>query len=125
MISRSYDRDTTKGGHEDALPIADQLVPFLEHTLTDNNSDYVFPGRDRQMLDEQTKLEHVLRRAMARAGLVTHYEHICRRCKHQRVLYPAHYIARFGEDCPAILLRKHLRCAECRGKMANLHASAR
>src|SRR2546426_4547215 len=34
------------------------------------------------MLDEQTKLEQVLRRAMARAGLVTHYEHICRRCKH-------------------------------------------
>jgi len=35
------------------------------------------------MLDERTKLEHVLRRAMARAGLVTHYEHVCRRCKHE------------------------------------------
>src|SRR5438067_9207679 len=82
MISRSYDRDTTKEGHEDALPIADQLVPFLQRALCANNSDYVFPGPDRQMLDEQTKLEQVLRRAMARAGLVTHYEHICRRCKH-------------------------------------------
>ena len=82
MISRSYDRDTTKGGHEDALPIADQLVPILDRALSANNSDYVFPGPDRQMLDEQTKLEQVLRRAMARAGLVTHYEHICRRCKH-------------------------------------------
>jgi hypothetical protein len=50
---------------------------------------------------------------------------ICRRCKHQRVLYPADYTARFGEDCPAILLREHLRCSECRGKMANLHESAR
>jgi Zn ribbon nucleic-acid-binding protein len=40
-------------------------------------------GPDRQMLDEQTKLEQVLRRAMARAGLVTHYEHVCRRCKHE------------------------------------------
>jgi hypothetical protein len=75
-------RDTTKGGHEDALPIADHLVPFLERALSANNSDYVFPGPDRQMLDEKTKLEQVLRRAMARAGLVTHYEHICRRCKH-------------------------------------------
>jgi|RhiMethySRZTD1v2_1073278.scaffolds.fasta_scaffold1043624_1 hypothetical protein len=50
---------------------------------------------------------------------------ICRRCKHRRVLYPANFIDRFGEDCPAILLREHLRCSECRGKMANLHESAR
>jgi integrase len=54
MISRSYDRDTTKGGHEDALPIADQFVPFLEHALSDNSSDYVFPGPDRQMFADQT-----------------------------------------------------------------------
>ncbi len=81
MVSRSYNRETTKGGHEDALPIADQLIPFLEHSLSDNKSEYVFPGPDRQMLDEQTELEQVLRRAMARAGLVTHYEHVCRRCK--------------------------------------------
>jgi len=30
---------------------------------------------------------------------------VCRRCKHQRVLYPANYIERFSSDCPAILLR--------------------
>jgi hypothetical protein len=47
---------------------------------------------------------------------------ICRRCKYERVLYPANYIERFGEDCPAI---KHLRCSSCRGRMANLHESAR
>jgi hypothetical protein len=50
---------------------------------------------------------------------------VCRRCKHQRVLYPTNYVDRFGEDCPAILLREHLRCNGCRGKMANLHESAR
>jgi hypothetical protein len=50
---------------------------------------------------------------------------ICRRCKHQRVLYPANFIDRFGEDCSAILLREHLRCSECSGKMANLHESSR
>jgi hypothetical protein len=50
---------------------------------------------------------------------------ICRRCKHQRVLYPANYVQRFGADCPAILLREHLRCSDCHGKMANLHESAR
>ena len=50
---------------------------------------------------------------------------ICRRCKHQRVLYPANYVQRFGADCPAILLREHLRCSDCHGKMANLQESAR
>jgi hypothetical protein len=50
---------------------------------------------------------------------------ICRRCKHQRVLFPANYILRFGEDCRAIELREHLRCSSCRGRMANLHESAR
>ena len=50
---------------------------------------------------------------------------ICRRCKHQRVLYPANLIERFGADCPAIELREHLRCSSCRGRMANLHESAR
>jgi hypothetical protein len=50
---------------------------------------------------------------------------ICRRCKHRRVLYPANYVERFGEDCPAITLREHLCCSSCRGRMANLHESAR
>jgi hypothetical protein len=50
---------------------------------------------------------------------------ICRRCKHERVLYPANFIERFGDDCPAIALREHLRCSSCRGGMANLHESAR
>lgn len=50
---------------------------------------------------------------------------ICRRCKHRRVLFPANYIARFGEAYPAIELRKQLRCTSCRGRMANLHESSR
>jgi hypothetical protein len=51
---------------------------------------------------------------------------ICRRCKHQRVLYPANFIPRFVEHWPAIELRQHLRCSSCRTRaMANLHESAR
>jgi len=50
---------------------------------------------------------------------------ICRRCKHQRVLFPASYIERFGEDFPAIGLRERLRCRSCHGRMANLHESSR
>ena len=49
---------------------------------------------------------------------------ICRRCKHQRVLYPAQFIERFGEDWPAIELRERLRCSSCSGRMANLHDTA-
>jgi hypothetical protein len=50
---------------------------------------------------------------------------ICRRCKHRRVLFPANYISRFGENFPAIGLRGRLRCSSCRGRMASLHESAR
>jgi hypothetical protein len=51
---------------------------------------------------------------------------VCRRCEHQRVLYPANYISRFGENYPAIDLRERLRCSSCLGRgMANLQESAR
>jgi hypothetical protein len=50
---------------------------------------------------------------------------VCRRCKHRRVLYPANFIPRYGEDFPAIELRKHLRCTGCRARVANLHESSR
>jgi hypothetical protein len=50
---------------------------------------------------------------------------VWRRCKHRCVLYPANLIPRFGETCPAIELRERLRCSSCRGRMANLHESAR
>ena len=50
---------------------------------------------------------------------------ICRRCKHRRLLFPARYVERFGRNFPAINLRKHLRCTECRARMPNLHESAR
>src|SRR5262249_14627934 len=45
--------------------------------------------------------------------------------KHQRALYPAQFIERFGADCLAIELREHLLCSTCRGRMANLHESTR
>ena len=59
--------------------------------------------------------------AQAKMALVA----ICRRCKHRRVLYPAHLIAQFGEHFPAIELRQKLRCSNCRYRSANLHESSR
>ena len=29
LVRRSWERETTKGGHIDAIPIADYLVPWL------------------------------------------------------------------------------------------------
>ena len=50
---------------------------------------------------------------------------VCRRCKHQHVLYPAALIERFGEDNPAIDIRPFLRCRLCGYGSANLHEASR
>jgi hypothetical protein len=36
---------------------------------------------------------------------------VCQRCKHEGRLYPADYIERFGDKCPAVHLRRFLRCS--------------
>ena len=74
-----YDRDTTKGGHEDLLPIPDELAPWLEASVAASRSQLVFPAEDGTQRDPGTKLQHVFRRALGRAGIVTGYVHKCRR----------------------------------------------
>jgi integrase len=84
VVRRSWERDTTKGGHADAIPIAAELVPFLEQALDAAPGELVFPGPDGAMMRTDHRLEAVLRRAMGRAGIVTAYRHVCRRkgCGH-------------------------------------------
>jgi len=86
-VARSYDRTTTKGQHEEAIPIASELVPFLEYAMEVSPSDLVFPKPDGSMMREDVNVEHVLRRALGRAGIVLGYEHVCRRknCGHQEL----------------------------------------
>jgi len=83
-VARSYDRETTKGGHADRIPIAAELVPYLERAIKSSPSEFVFPASDGSMLRKDTGLEHVLRRALGRAGIVTGWRHVCRRkgCDH-------------------------------------------
>jgi hypothetical protein len=50
-------------------------VPFLEEALLASESELVFPG-----ITPDTDLPQVLRRALARAGIVKGFEHRCRRC---------------------------------------------
>jgi hypothetical protein len=52
--------------------------------VTASPSELVFPDEQGKMLPRHTTLEHVLRRACSRAGLLTGYVHKCRRhaCGH-------------------------------------------
>jgi len=84
VVSRSYDQETTKGKHADAIPIAPPLKPFLEAAMAASPSELVFPDPEGKMRLKEADPEKVLRRAMGRAGLVEGYEFVCRRCKARR-----------------------------------------
>jgi len=83
-VARSNERDTTKGGHADAIPIATELVPFLRVAIVASPSDLVFPKADGTQMRADVNLEWTLRRALGRAGVVEGYRHVCRRqgCGH-------------------------------------------
>ncbi|MFC1610707.1 tyrosine-type recombinase/integrase [Myxococcota bacterium] len=84
-VHRSHDRDGTKGGHADVIPIPAELVPFLARAIDDSPSELVFPDENGERLSRNTKLSKILRRAMGRAKVVTGYKHVCRRhgCGHK------------------------------------------
>ena len=78
-VTRSYEYDSTKGNREDPLPIPKPLIPFLEAAIAASPNDLVFPTPDGAMYSRDTKLNLVIRRGLARAGVVIGYDHICRR----------------------------------------------
>jgi len=102
-VSHSHAADVTKSGHVDVIPIAAELVPLLAEAIRASASDLVFPGPKGKRLSPRFNLAPILRRAMARAGIVAGYRHVCRKrgCKH-------------FEDAPDALLR---RCPEHGGKV--------
>jgi hypothetical protein len=74
--------------------MAAELIPCLRQAVRESHSDLVFPKPDGSTISEEVNLEDVLRRALARAGVVLGYAHVCRRkgCGHEerlRGLYPA------------------------------------
>jgi integrase len=77
-VRRSWDRETTKGGHADVIPIAAELVPSLRAAIEASPSELVFPGLKGAMMSRRTQLELVLRRALKAAGIVVGYQHKCR-----------------------------------------------
>jgi excisionase family DNA binding protein len=102
-VCRSYDRDTTKNGRAEVVPISRQLRPYLEQAVKNSPSELVFPAEDGLMMSHEILLQKVLRRAMGRAGIVLGYSQVCRRkdCSH-RQLTPT------GEP---------LRCPKCNMKL--------
>jgi integrase len=78
-VQRSYGRNTTKGRHADVIPIAAELVPYLVAAIQATTCDLVFPGVDGEMMKRSVKVEQVLRRGLGRAGIVEHFQHVCRR----------------------------------------------
>ncbi|HVV15991.1 MAG TPA: tyrosine-type recombinase/integrase [Polyangia bacterium] len=91
LVSRSHDRDIPKGGRVEAVPINSELNTYLRKAIAASPSELVFPDEEGKMLPKHTALEHVLRRAMRRAGIVTGYVHKCRRqgCGHHEAAVDA------------------------------------
>jgi integrase len=85
-VSRSHGRDTTKGSRAEAIPMARELLPYLQQALARSpvDSELVFPKEDGSMMRPDVALEGVLRRALGRAGIVKGYLHVCRKkgCGH-------------------------------------------
>ena len=127
-VRRSYDHDTTKGGHADVLPIAEALQPFLEEAIAGSKKDLVFPAADGSMRTADSDLQQVLRRAMGRAAMVRGYLHVCRRkgCGYEEQADDAEL--RHCPDCKMKLwpkaLPRHLRFHDLRGTTATLLARA-
>jgi integrase len=78
-VARSYDGPTTKGGHADVLPVADELRDYLQEAIDASPSELVFPRAGGQIQSRDLALDKVLRRAMGRASIVIGYLHKCRR----------------------------------------------
>lgn len=90
VIRRSHGRNTTKTGSERAVPIHPALVDELRRAVEGKDPDaLLFPKPDGSQQRSDTKLTHVLRVAMGRAGVrVASHEYYCRRCfwKTERML---------------------------------------
>ena len=102
MVSRSHDRDIPKGGRVEAVPINSELNTYLRKAIAASPSELVFPDEEGKMLPKHTALEHVLRRAMRRAGIVTGYVHKCRRqgCGHHEAATDANPRRWSGHGAP-------------------------
>jgi integrase len=81
-IRASYERDTTKGGHADVIPIPAPLRAFIMRAL-ETPGPFLFPMSDGSPRTDDSSPHKVLRHAMGRAGIVLGYWQSCRSCLHR------------------------------------------
>ncbi len=106
LVARSYERETTKGGHADIIPMAEPIVPVLRRAVAQSPSELVFPNEEGKMRKPSSaKLELVLRRALVQAGLIDGWEHVCRRCKARGKPYIERSVDPGERRCPNCKMR--------------------
>ncbi len=100
-VRASYDRGTTKGGHADVIPLPEPLRPYVEAGLR-TPGPYLFGAPGGSMRTEESDPQKVLRHALARAELVTGFEHRCRR---HHCGFKATHPDAAPRDCPTCGMR--------------------
>lgn len=81
-VCRSHKRDVTKGGQTHVLPIPTALQPWIQWQLDNTPGEFLFPAADGSQRPREADPQKILRSALARAGIVQGWEHVCRWCKH-------------------------------------------
>jgi integrase len=106
VVGRSYANDTTKGGHADLIPIALPCVAYLREAMERaGSSELVFPDSKGRMRTRDSDPQKVLRHALARAGLVEGYEHVCRRCKAKKAPFSERHPDNGLRQCPSCKMK--------------------
>ena len=101
VVRRSHQRNGTKGGDEALLPIPEPLLHYLKHAIEAAPGPLLFPRANGKQRPEKTSMEKVLRRALARAGIISGYRHTCRRCAARKKPYSEEYPDNELRRCPA------------------------
>jgi integrase len=82
-IRRSWSKPWPKNKKARLVIIPPELRPLLLAAMRASPNELLFPNRRGKVFHPETrrKLVEMLRRALAKAGIVLGYEHTCRRCK--------------------------------------------
>jgi integrase len=95
----SFDRPT-KNKKQEALPIPDELFPVLVYAVKNSPGRLVFPRADGSMYTREVDPHKWIRNAVAAAGFVNGYVHLCRRCKSKGQPYEEEYSDKDSRECP-------------------------
>ena len=103
-VQRSNWRDRTKSGRTRHVPVPDVLAPALLSQMEQRpDSPMVFPDEDGKQRKPHFDAAVIIKRALAKAGIVEGYDHKCRRrsCRH---------VERFAD-------REKRQCPKCGRRM--------